>query len=161
MAIICHYDELTLVKILEEQLSFSYCEIVLSPDLGQKSFQFQKFWWFLQEFHLSFHQNGIEAQQNGIDILQNGIEAQQNGIGAQKNGIEDCQNGIGARQNGIAARKPDIEARQNGKFTVITSACTRCASRFTPKGLSPGAHLGDGLLDLVFVSKTSRLNYFR
>ena len=106
-------------------------------------------------------QNGIEARQNGIEILQNGIEAQQNGIEAQKNGIEDCQNGIGARQNGIEARKPDIEARQNGKFTVITSACTRCASRFTPKGLSPGAHLGDGLLDLVFVSKTSRLNYFR
>ena len=105
--------------------------------------------------------NGIEARQNGIEILQNCIEAQQNGIEARKNGIEDCQNGIGARQNGIEARKPDIEARQNGKFTVITSACTRCASRFTPKGLSPGAHLGDGLLDLVFVSKTSRLNYFR
>ena len=106
-------------------------------------------------------QNGIEARQNGTEILQNGIEARQNGIEAQQNGIEDCQNGIGARQNGIEARKPDIEARKNGKFTVITSACTRCASRFTPKGLSPGAHLGDGLLDLVFVSKTSRLNYFR
>ena len=52
-------------------------------------------------------------------------------------------------------------AQYDGKFTVITSACTRCASRFTPKGLSPGAHLGDGLLDLIFVCKTSRLNYFR
>ena len=52
-------------------------------------------------------------------------------------------------------------AQYDGKFTVITSACTRCASRFTPQGLSPGAHLGDGLLDLIFVCKTSRLNYFR
>jgi hypothetical protein len=106
-------------------------------------------------------QNGLETRQNGIEARQNGIEAQQNGIEARQNGIEARQNGIEARQNGIEARKPDIEARQNGKFTVITSACTRCASRFTPKGLSPGAHLGDGLLDLIFVSKTSRLNYFR
>ena len=106
-------------------------------------------------------QNGIEARQNGIEILQNGIEARQNGIEARQNGIEARQNGIEDRQNGIGARQNGIEARQNGKFTVITSACTRCASRFTPKGLSPGAHLGDGLLDLIFVSKTSRLNYFR
>ena len=48
-----------------------------------------------------------------------------------------------------------------GKFTVVTGACTKCASRFTPKGLSPGAHLGDGLVDLILVSKTSRMNYFR
>ena len=33
--------------------------------------------------------------------------------------------------------------------------------RFTPQGLSPGAHLGDGLVDLIIVNKTSRLNYFR
>lgn len=50
---------------------------------------------------------------------------------------------------------------KEGKFSAITAACSKCASRFTPKGLSPGAHLGDGLLDLIFVSKTSRLNYFR
>ncbi len=48
-----------------------------------------------------------------------------------------------------------------GKFSVITGACTKCASRFTPQGLSPGAHLGDGFADLILVSKTSRLNYFR
>ena len=48
-----------------------------------------------------------------------------------------------------------------GYFSVITGACSKCASRFTPKGLSPGAHLGDGLLDLILVSKTSRLNYFK
>lgn len=50
---------------------------------------------------------------------------------------------------------------KDGKFSAITAACSKCASRFTPKGLNPGAHLGDGLLDLIFVSKTSRMNYFR
>ena len=48
-----------------------------------------------------------------------------------------------------------------GKFTVITGACNKVASRFTPQGLAPGAHLGDGLVDLIVVNKTSRLNYFR
>ena len=43
MTIICPYDELTLVKILERQLSFSYCEIVHSPDLGQNPFSFKNF----------------------------------------------------------------------------------------------------------------------
>ena len=57
--------------------------------------------------------------------------------------------------------KANYTGKENGNFTVITGACTRCASRFTPKGLSPGAHLGDGLLDLIFVCKTSRFNYFR
>ena len=95
-----------------------------------------------------------EDVKSDIEAPKNGIEARQNDIDAQQNGIE-------GQQNGTDSRKPDIEARKIGKFTVITSACTRCASRFTPKGLSPGAHLGDGLLDLIFVSKTSRLNYFR
>ena len=51
MTIICPYDELTLVKILERQLSFSYCEIVHSPDLGQNPFSFKNFDDFLKEFH--------------------------------------------------------------------------------------------------------------
>lgn len=48
-----------------------------------------------------------------------------------------------------------------GKYSVITAACMKCACRHTPRGVSPGAHLGDGLVDLILVAKTSRVNYFR
>lgn len=48
-----------------------------------------------------------------------------------------------------------------GDFLTITGCVTSCISPKSPKGLSPSAHLGDGNLDLIVVSQTSRWNYLR
>jgi len=48
-----------------------------------------------------------------------------------------------------------------GEFTTITGTVVSYISPKSPKGLSPSAHLGDGNLDLIVVSQTSRLNYLR
>ena len=74
---------------------------------------------------------------------------------------EKCQAGCQKCQQEIAQDRREEKGYKKGKFSVITGACTNCASRFTPQGLSPGAHLSDGLLDLIIVSKTSRFNYLR
>ena len=73
---------------------------------------------------------------------------------------EKCQSGCQKCQE---SSQDTVEEKgyKRGKFSVITGACTKCASRFTPQGLSPGAHMSDGLVDLILVSKTSRFNYFR
>ena len=36
-----------------------------------------------------------------------------------------------------------------------------CSCRQTPRGIAPGAHLGDGNADLIMVRGTSRFNYLR
>ena len=74
---------------------------------------------------------------------------------------EKCQAGCQKCQQEIVQDRREEKGYKKGKFSVITGACTNCASRFTPQGLSPGAHLSDGLLDLIIVSKTSRFNYLR
>ena len=71
-------------------------------------------------------------------------------------GCSTCQDASDIDEQGYL-----VSRVKSGKFSVITGACTKCASRFTPKGLSPGAHMGDGLVDLILVSNTSRMNYFR
>lgn len=48
-----------------------------------------------------------------------------------------------------------------GEFMVVTGACIACCCRHTPKGVSPGAHHGDGNTDLILVKKTSRINQWR
>ncbi len=73
-----------------------------------------------------------------------------------KSDCQTCQTASQIDEQGYLVTKA-----KKGKYSVVTLASTKCASRFTPKGLSPGAHLGDGLVDLILVSKTSRINYFR
>ena len=69
---------------------------------------------------------------------------------------EKCQAGCQKCQENSQLDTLIEKGYKRGKFSVITGACTKCASRFTPQGLSPGAHMGDGLVDLILVSKTSR-----
>ena len=58
--------------------------------------------------------------------------------------------------------KDNLMAKElKGNFSVITGACNKVASKLTPQGVAPGAHFGDGLVDLIIVNKTSRFNYFR
>lgn len=47
------------------------------------------------------------------------------------------------------------------KFMNVTGAMMPCSCRQTPRGISPGAHLGDGNADLIMVHGTSRFNYLR
>lgn len=42
------------------------------------------------------------------------------------------------------------------KFMNVTGAMMPCSCRQTPRGISPGAHLGDGNADLIMVHGTSR-----
>nr|QFF91272.1 ceramide kinase isoform 2 [Potamotrygon motoro] len=48
-----------------------------------------------------------------------------------------------------------------GKFLAINSVTISCACPKSPKGLSPGAHLADGTMDLIVVRKCSRLSFLR
>ena len=51
-----------------------------------------------------------------------------------------------------------VRNRVEGRFVVVTGACTTCSCEKTPRGVSPGAHLSDGNLDLILVRHSSRLN---
>jgi ceramide kinase len=62
------------------------------------------------------------------------------------------------------ADAPNLVVRRDcikGKFMNVTGAMMTCSCHRTPKGISPGAHLGDGNADLILVKETSRLNYLR
>ena len=49
--------------------------------------------------------------------------------------------------------KDNLIAKElKGKFSVITGACNKVASKLTPQGVAPGAHFGDGLVDLIIGS---------
>ena len=62
------------------------------------------------------------------------------------------------RGDGAVTHRSDVI---RDKFMNVTGAMMPCSCRQTPKGIAPGAHLGDGNADLIMVRGTSRLNYLR
>ncbi|CAG0915838.1 unnamed protein product [Notodromas monacha] len=48
-----------------------------------------------------------------------------------------------------------------GKYIQVSAMCHTLLSNVTPKGLSPGAHLGDGFLDVICVKNSAKFNVFR
>ncbi|TRY74775.1 hypothetical protein TCAL_09510 [Tigriopus californicus] len=82
----------------------------------------------------------------------------------------ECQNNLAQLATAEADEDLHIETVKegqtqklivNGEFMVVTGACIACCCRHTPKGVSPGAHHGDGNTDLILVKKTSRINQWR
>lgn len=48
-----------------------------------------------------------------------------------------------------------------GQFISIIGANITCRCAKSLDGISPNAHLGDGLFDLILIRKTSRMQYLR
>jgi len=71
-------------------------------------------------------------------------------------GCERC-----AEKNTTPSSDPESWKTARGQFISIIGANITCRCAKSLDGISPNAHLGDGLFDLILIRKTSRLQYLR